>query len=172
MRTLLILILCWLNGAVQAQVLRDRVGGGTSIVSATTSSNVIYNRHSYGHTGGTIGDYAINHHRHHFYHDDYWPAPYYSSNGASSSLDGYGWSATPPAFSYIAAREPDPEWTPMFSDKSVRTKVVGTSVVSMRNSAGGSYIFVGPGRRNGKSSEEFTSSVKDLPPPNTISWSK
>lgn len=105
------------------------------------------------------------HYPHHFYRDDYWPAPYYPSNGTSSSLDGYGWSATPPAFSYIAAREPIQVDLHMFSNKAVRTKVVGTSIVSMRNSAGGSYIFVGPGRRNGKSSEEFTSSVKTCLPP-------
>ena len=172
MRTLLILILCWLNGVVQAQALRDRAGGGTSVFNAPTSSNAIYGRHSYGFTRSTISGYAVTHHRHHFYHDNYRPTPYYFGNGGSSSLDGYGWSAAPPAFSYIAAREPDPEWTPMFSNKSARTKVVGTSIVSMRNSAGGSYIFVGPGRPNGQSSEEFTSSVKDLPPPNTISWSK
>ena len=167
MRILLILILCWLNGVVHAQALRDGAGGRTPAIYSPTLSF-----HTNGHTRRTIGDYAINHYPHHFYRDDYWPAPYYPSNGTSSSLDGYGWSAAPPAFSYIAAREPDPEWTPMFSNKAVRTKVVGTSIVSMRNSAGGSYIFVGPGRRNGKSSEEFTSSVKDLPPPNTISWSK
>ena len=89
MRTLLILILCWLNGAVQAQVHRDRVGGRASIASAPTSSNVIYDRHSYGSTPGTSGGLAVNLHRHHFYHEDYWPAPYYSSRGASSSLEGY-----------------------------------------------------------------------------------
>ena len=53
---------------------------------------------------------VVNHYHHHFYRDDYWPAAYYNpGNGTSSSLNGYGWSAAPPAFSYISAREPDPE---------------------------------------------------------------
>ena len=167
MRILLILILFWLNGVVHAQALRDGTGRGTPTIYSPTPSF-----YTYGHTRSTISGYAVTHHRHHFYHDDDRPIPYYFGNGGSSSLDGYGWSAAPPAFSYIAAREPDPEWTPMFSNKSASTKVVGTSIVKLRNSAGGSYIFVGPGRPNGQSSEEFTPSVKDLPPPNSISWSK
>ena len=173
MRILLTLILCWMNGLLHAQALRDGAGGGKLVIKAPTSSNHTYGAYPSGHTFGGTNAKVVNHYLHHFYRDDYWPAAYYNAgNGTSSSLNGYGWSAAPPAFSYIAAREPDPEWTPMFSDQSTRTKVVGTSVASMRNSAGGSYIFVGPGRRNGQSSEEFTSSVKDLPPPNTISWSK
>ena len=172
MRLLLILIIYSLNGVVQAQVLRDRAGGGVPIIHPPPSSNHTYDTYPRSPSFGGANAKVINHYHHHFYRDDYWPAAYYPGNGTSSSLDGYGWSAAAPAFSYIAAREPDPEWTPMFSDQSARTKVVGPSIVSMRNSAGGSYIFVGPARRNGKSSEEFTSSVKDLPPLNTISWSK
>ena len=173
MRLLLILLFYSMNAVVQAQALHDRAGGEIPIINTPTSSNHTYGTYPNSHTFGGTNAKVVNHYHHHFYRDGYWTAAYYNAgNGTSSSLNGYGWSAAPPAFSYISAREPDPEWTPMFSNQSARTKVVGASVASMRNSAGGSYIFVGPGRRNGQSSEEFTSSVKDLPPPNTISWSK
>ncbi len=166
MRSLIVFICYLLLGTAHAQGYRGYVGRGGPVFSTAIPSVSTSARHDYGHVQNRFG------HNHNYY--SYLHSPYYYSNADSrrSSLVGYGSSAAANTLSYVPALEPDAEWTPMFADKPVRTKVVGVSVASMRGSAGGSYIFVGPGHTRGKPSEEFSSSVKDLPPPNTISWSK
>ena len=72
------------------------------------------------------------------------------------------------SISVIGPREPDAEWTPMFSQDS-RPRVQGVPVSSMRGSAKGSYIYVAPGRKGGK---EFSTMIEGLPPEGTIEWSK
>jgi len=83
------------------------------------------------------------------------------------SLVGYGSSAQSYPMSRVGPITPDAEWTPMFSPKPSQPTVQGVNIVTMKGSAKGSFIYVSPGGR------EYNSVVRDdLPPPNTIYWSK
>ena len=94
-----------------------------------------------------------------------YPIVSYTSR-SSAPLVG-SWERGGSSLSVIGPRDPDAEWTPMFS-QDTRPKVQGVPIASMRGSAKGSYIYVAPGRKG----KEFSTMIEGLPPEGTIEWSK